>query len=67
VYDLSAEHIGTHSSTGLMQSLAISGREWESMLIDCITGIPRVQWEDSVCAVIVQFRVHTLPGDFFRA
>jgi hypothetical protein len=30
--------------TGLMQSLAISGREWESMLTDCITGLPRVQW-----------------------
>jgi hypothetical protein len=41
--------------TGLMQSLAISGREWESMLTDCITGLPRVQWEDSMYATIDQF------------
>jgi hypothetical protein len=37
---------------GLMQSLPISEREWESMLIDCITGISRVQGEDSMCTTI---------------
>jgi hypothetical protein len=28
--------------TGLMQSLPISEPRWESMLLDCITGLPRV-------------------------
>jgi hypothetical protein len=39
---------------GLMQSLPISEREWESMLIDCITGLPRVQGADSMCTTIDQ-------------
>jgi hypothetical protein len=52
---LSAEQVGHTHSIGWMQYLAISGREWESMWTNYITGLPRVQWKDSMSAVIDQF------------
>jgi hypothetical protein len=34
--------------------ISAMNKEWESMLIDCITSIPRAQWEDSGHATFVQ-------------
>jgi hypothetical protein len=45
--------------TGLMQSFPISGPRWEGMLLDCITGLPRVQSTDCMCAGIDQLSEFT--------
>jgi hypothetical protein len=46
---------GCTRPTGLMQSLTTSGQEWESILTYCIIGLPRVQWENNMYAMIDQF------------
>jgi hypothetical protein len=42
VYNLLAEQAEAHPSSRVDAVLAISEREWEGMLIDCITRLPRV-------------------------
>jgi hypothetical protein len=39
--------------------ISAMSREWEIMLIDCITGILRAQWIDSGCATFVQLAEFT--------
>jgi hypothetical protein len=47
--------LGHTHLVGLMHSLPIFEREWESMLIYCIIGMLRAQWIDSMYATIDQF------------
>jgi hypothetical protein len=58
---------GCTRPTGLMQSLTTSRQEWESILTDCITGILRVQWANSMYAVIDQFTHFPIVSSEYRA
>jgi hypothetical protein len=47
--------LGHTHLAGLLQSFPISEQQWESMLIDCITGMVRAQWTDNMYVMINQF------------